>query len=147
MLLCGRHYEPASADQTTLRGHDGLQVRLSSRNPCRMPRRLRLSKVHVRSGSNSAVGSCQMNDRSYLGSRHAIPITPCCNRARRAIQSLASERLKSTRSGGSTIEHALSTHDFEQTFASPFRALVNGRSREPLLVTHCGRVAPHNTSA
>src|SRR6202051_1465503 len=32
-------------------------------------------------------------------------------------------------------------------FASPFRAPVNRRSREPALVTHSGRVAPHNTSA
>ncbi len=34
-----------------------------------------------------------------------------------------------------------------QTFASPFRAPVSRRSREPSLVTHSGRVAPHNTSA
>src|ERR1700737_5244263 len=52
-----------------------------------------------------------------------------------AIQSLASERLKSTRSRSSTSERAIRTHDLEQTFASPFRAPVNRRSREPALVT------------
>src|SRR6266851_10229815 len=52
-----------------------------------------------------------------------------------AIQSLASERLKSTRSGSSTSERAIRIHDLEQTFASPFRAPVNRRSREPALVT------------
>ena len=64
-----------------------------------------------------------------------------------AIQSLASERLKSTRSGSSTSERAIRTHDLEQTFASPFRAPVNRRSREPALVTPSGRVAPDTTSA
>ena len=42
-----------------------------------------------------------------------------------AIQSLASEQLKSTRSRGSTSECAIRTPDLEQTFASPFRAPVN----------------------
>src|SRR5882724_13342145 len=64
-----------------------------------------------------------------------------------AIQLLASERLKSTRSRGSTSERAIRTHDLEQTFASPFRAPVNRRSREPALVTLSGRVAPDTTSA
>ena len=63
-----------------------------------------------------------------------------------AIQLLASERLKSTRSRGSTSERAIRTHDLEQTFASPFRAPVNRRSREPALVTLSGRVAPDTTS-
>jgi hypothetical protein len=39
-----------------------------------------------------------------------------------AIQSLASERLKSTSSGSSTSERAIRSHDLEQTFAS----LVSG---------------------
>ena len=59
-----------------------------------------------------------------------------------AVRPLASERLKSTRAGSSTSECAIRTHDLEQTFASPFRAPVNRRSREPALVTHSGRVAP-----
>jgi aryl-alcohol dehydrogenase-like predicted oxidoreductase len=52
---------------------------------------------------------------------------------------LVSERLKSTRSGSSTSECAIPTHDFEQIFASPFRAPVTRRSKEPALVTHSGR--------
>jgi hypothetical protein len=44
-------------------------------------------------------------------------------------------------------KRAIHTHDLEQTFASPFRAPVTRRSSEPALVTHSGRVAPHNTSA
>jgi len=46
----------------------------------------------------------------------------CLKGARVAIQSLASERLKSTSSGRSTSERAIRSHDLEQTFAN----LVSG---------------------
>ena len=82
------------------------------------------------SGQDSALRHCRSLDRSWL-----------------VIQSLASERLKSTRAGSSTSECAIRTHDLEQTFASPFRAPVNRRSRGPALVTHSGRAASQNTSA
>ena len=59
-----------------------------------------------------------------------------------AIQSLASERLKSIRSGSSTSERAIRTHDLEQTFASPFRAPVTRRSREPTRDPFRARSAP-----
>src|SRR5664279_925516 len=59
-----------------------------------------------------------------------------------AIQSLASERLKSTSSGSSTSGRAIRSHDLEQAFASLVSGAGYRRSREPALVTHSGRVAP-----
>jgi hypothetical protein len=127
------------------------RVPLSSGHPALAGRRFRCRRGCGESprksalGPNSAVGSCQMNDRSYLGSRHAIPITPCRNRARSSHPIIGIRAAEIDPFPG--FECAIRTPDLEQTFASPFRAPVNRRSREPAPVTLSGRVAPRNTSA
>jgi hypothetical protein len=62
-------------------------------------------------------GLPRMADSRMVG-RHVSKVTEV------AIQSLASERLKSTPSGSSTSERAIRSHDLEQTCAS----LVSGAS-------------------
>jgi hypothetical protein len=81
-------------------------------------RRMRHTEFQPHSGRHpvSALGLLQSIQQAdiYCTDLHVVLVPEV------VIQSLASERLKSTRSGSSTSEGAIRTHDLEQTLRARF---------------------------